>query len=91
MDNTLNGSQSYTSAFKLVSPVKTLEYAKEFIDILHLKTNAIVSNENDYLIFFSIGASYLNLRLAGVCCVNLIALVIRLTNASRSIERSPYT
>src|SRR5215470_12192372 len=57
MDNPLHGRQSYTSAFKLFSPVQTLEYAKEFIDIFHLKTNAIVSNEHDDLIVFSISAS----------------------------------
>ena len=68
MYNTLNSSQSYTSAFKLFSPVKTLEYAKEFIDILHIKTNAIISNENDYLMLFSISASYLNLRLWAWTC-----------------------
>src|SRR5215475_10184669 len=63
MDNTLHGRQSYTSAFELFRPVQTLEYTKEFIDILHLKTNAIVSNEHDYLIFFSSGVPYLNLSL----------------------------
>src|SRR5262249_10329238 len=35
----------------------------EFMDILHLKTNAIVSNEHDDLIVVAIGASYLNLSL----------------------------
>src|SRR6266550_3208270 len=63
MDNPLNRSQSNTRAFKLFSPVKPLEYAKQLIDVLHLETDSIVSNENDDLIFFSIGASDLNLGL----------------------------
>jgi hypothetical protein len=57
----LYSSQPYASAFKRFLPVKTLEYAKQLMHVLHIKTDSIVSNEDDYLILSAVGATDLNL------------------------------
>jgi hypothetical protein len=63
MHNTLNGSEPDAGAFKCLSRVETLEYTEEFIYILHIKSDSIVSNEHQYLISFLVRASYFDLGL----------------------------
>src|SRR5712691_6060607 len=68
MDDTVNGGESYPRSFKRFGRVKTLEYAKQLVGILHIKTDSIVSNEHHRLIVPSIGASYRDLRLRACAC-----------------------
>src|SRR5262245_32577697 len=68
MYNTLNGSQPNTRTFKIFSPVETLEYAKQFLYISHIKADPIVFNKNDDLVLFSVVVSYLNLRPLSCAC-----------------------
>src|SRR3984893_13017908 len=51
MDDALNGSQSYSSAFKLFSKVQTLKHTKQFIYILRVEAYAIVPHEHLYFTF----------------------------------------
>src|SRR5580692_8189467 len=60
MHNTLDGSQPYPGAFKRLSGVQTLKYAKELVYIFHIETDSIVTNEHHDLIWGSVRASDFN-------------------------------
>src|SRR5271166_3384642 len=51
MKDALNGSQSYSGAFKLFSQMQTLKHAKEFVDILHIEARTVVPDKQLCLIF----------------------------------------
>jgi hypothetical protein len=63
MNNALNRGQPYACAFKLCRAVQTLEDAKQFVDVLHIEANPIVSNEYHHPIVSFLRTSYLNLGL----------------------------
>ena len=46
VDDALNGSQSYASAFKFFRQVETLKHTEQFIYILHVETRAVVPDEH---------------------------------------------
>ena len=48
-DNALDKCQPHAGAFELVSAMQTLENAKEFVGVLHVKADAIVFDEEDLL------------------------------------------
>ena len=60
--NALNGSQSYSRAFKLFGQMQALEHAEQLICILHFKACAVVSNEDFHLFIVSLGTANLDLR-----------------------------
>ena len=57
----LNGPQSYSSAFELLSQVQALKYAEKLIDISHVKACAVVFDEQLRLIFATFSRSNLDL------------------------------
>jgi hypothetical protein len=59
MDDALNGSQSYSGAFKLFSKMQALKYAEQLVYILHVETRAIVPHE--YLDFILVSGHTANL------------------------------
>ena len=63
IDDSLDSRQSDAGAFKRLLPVETLEYPEELVDILHVETDAIVSNEHDDFIALALGGTDLNLGL----------------------------
>ena len=63
VDDALNGSQSYSGAFKLFRQVQTLKHTEELVDILHIKARAVVPHEQLYLIFLSGGTANLDFGL----------------------------
>ena len=60
MDDALNGSQSYSIAFKLLSKMQTLKHAEQLVCILHVKAGAVVSHEHLYFIPISVHAADLD-------------------------------
>ena len=60
VDDALNGSQSYSGAFKLFSQMQTLKHAEEFVDILHIEACAVVPDEHLDLIFLSVRTANLD-------------------------------
>ena len=63
MNDALNCGEPYPCAFKPGRAVQTLEDAKQFVDVLHIEANPIVSNEYHHPIVSFLRASYLNLGL----------------------------
>src|SRR5438105_5045055 len=45
VENTLDDRQSHSSPLVILGAVKSLEHTKEFMDILHIKADAIVFDE----------------------------------------------
>jgi len=60
VDDALSGSQSYSSAFKLLRPMQTLKHPEEFICILHIKACSVVPYEHLYFVFFYVGRANLD-------------------------------
>ena len=46
VDNTLNGGQSYSGAFKLFGQMQTLKDAEQLVCVLHVKASAVVPDEH---------------------------------------------
>src|ERR1700728_1001677 len=63
MNNALNRGQPYPCSFKLFGAVKTLEDAKQFVGILHIEANSIISNKHHDPIVLFLGATHLDLGL----------------------------
>jgi hypothetical protein len=77
MQNALYCRQPDTSALECIGLMQPLKHTKQLIYVLHVKTDAVVPDENHQLTPVSVGR------------VNLTALETRFTSASLSIERSP--
>ena len=88
MDDALNGSQAYSGAFKLFSPMQALKDTEQLIDILHIKARAVVPHEQLYFISLAGRTANLDFGLVRIR-VNLTALESRFTRTSLSMERSP--
>src|SRR5271166_2793982 len=58
MNNALNGSQPYTSTFKRVRRVKTLEYAEQLVYVFHIESDSIVPNEDHHLVFLIFASDF---------------------------------
>src|SRR5262244_2283395 len=50
MDNALNGGESNARAFKFVGLVQPLENTEQLIYVFHIKSHAVVPDENDRLL-----------------------------------------
>jgi hypothetical protein len=61
VDDPLNGCQTDTGPFKRLGPVETLKNPEEFPHVLHIKSDSIVSYENDYLVCSLVQAAYFDL------------------------------
>src|SRR5215470_10703396 len=46
MDDALNGCEPDSGSFELLSPVETLENSEQFVDILHVKADAVVFDKD---------------------------------------------
>jgi hypothetical protein len=66
VNDALHGRQSYAGAFKLVGPMEALKYTEQLVDILHLKSDAVVPHEDFYLVCTSVGRA--NLDFGGASC-----------------------
>ena len=67
MHNALDRGQTYSSSFKRLRWVETLEHAEEFIQILHVEADSIISNEYYYVILFLFRTSNFDFRPADAC------------------------
>ena len=60
-NDALDIGQADADAFKFVSPMQPLEYAKEFARILHVKADAVIADEQDNFIRRFAGAANFDL------------------------------
>src|SRR5215469_4635465 len=60
VDDPLNGSQSYSSAFKLFGKMQALKDAKQLVHISHIEAGAIVPHEDLDLTLIPVGRTDLN-------------------------------
>ena len=88
VDDALDGRQPNAGALKLFRPMQTLKYAKQLVDVLHLKACAVIGDEYLDLIVLPGGTANLDFGCARVR-VNLTALDSRFARTSFSMERSP--
>src|SRR5206468_4495755 len=44
-DDSLNGGETYASAFELLGPMQALESAEQFIDVRHVEPGTVVADE----------------------------------------------
>src|SRR6201995_2975444 len=68
VDDALNGSQSYSGAFKLFGKMQTLKDAEQLVCILHVEDCAVVSHEHLDFILVSVQAANLDFAPCSDAC-----------------------
>ena len=63
VDDALDGRQPNAGALKLFRPMQTLKYAKQLVDVLHLKARAVIGDEYLDLIVLPGGTANLDFGL----------------------------
>ena len=58
LEDTLHGREADAGAFKVLGPVQTLEDPKEFGDVFHVETHAVVTHEKDTFSIFLLESDF---------------------------------